>query len=89
MDPQLNLFDENKDPERRIKLGQSKIIYKKASSILTLTSGFMKDYDYSLNPYSGCSFGCTYCYAAFFLEIKIKWIIGVIGWKSKKMPSLC
>lgn len=26
----------------------------------------MGDYDFTLNPYSGCSFGCTYCYAAFF-----------------------
>ena len=36
--------------------------------ILTKASGFMEDYDYTLNPYSGCGFGCTYCYAAFFAK---------------------
>lgn len=67
---QLNLFGE--EEEKREKLGKTAISYKSASSILTPASGFMADYDYTLNPYSGCSFGCTYCYAAFFSRNKEK-----------------
>ena len=66
---QLNLFN---DDERKSKLGKTNIEYKAAGSILTPASGFMADYDYTLNPYSGCSFGCTYCYAAFFSRNKGK-----------------
>ena len=39
-------------------------------SILTRATGFMSEYDFTLNPYSGCAFGCTYCYAAFFSRNK-------------------
>lgn len=47
-------------------MGKTEITYKHATSILTKAKGFMADYDYTLNPFSGCAFGCTYCYAAFF-----------------------
>ena len=57
-------------------VGNASVEAISASNILTRATGFMSEYDFTLNPYSGCSFGCTYCYAASFTateELRDTW----------------
>ncbi|MFD1736314.1 radical SAM protein [Bacillus salitolerans] len=38
------------------------IVEKHTKQLLTPASGFLEGYTFSLNPYSGCAFACSYCY---------------------------
>ena len=54
------------DVLRPVRIGETSVAYASTAQLLTKPTGFMDAYNFTLNPYSGCSFGCTYCYAAFF-----------------------
>ena len=63
---QLSLFDPNPAPIQPERLGLADVSYADATAILTRPTGRLADLDFALNPYQGCTFACTYCYAAFF-----------------------
>ena len=54
------------EKSRPDRIGQAVVTYAPTSQVLAKPTGFLDAYDFTLNPYSGCSFGCTYCYSAFF-----------------------
>lgn len=61
---QPSLFDE--EPVDRF--GRMEVRHITAKTILSPATGRLGDvYDFSLNPYVGCGFSCSYCFATFFV----------------------
>ncbi len=65
----LNLMEMSRQPDA----GRLEVQEITARSILTETRGFTSveipdtGFHYSLNPYRGCAFDCSYCYAPAFV----------------------
>ncbi|MFS0868952.1 radical SAM protein [Paenibacillus xylanilyticus] len=41
---------------------KTNLLYKTPKTLLNKGSGFLNGYTHTLNPYTGCSFACSYCY---------------------------
>jgi len=68
---QATLFDLPSQPVPT-QLGRTFVRSIEVGSILIPTKGRLADYDFSLNPYRGCGFGCNYCYAANFVPDDVR-----------------
>lgn len=66
MSAQPVLFELEQDFQLPQRVGRSVVTKRRVNQILTKPSGMLASLDFTLNPYVGCSFACSYCYAAFF-----------------------
>lgn len=65
---QASLFSEYSRPQAPSRIGRAEVRERPHNKVLTVARGIVADrFDYTLNPYVGCGFGCSYCFAANFV----------------------